>query len=70
MQLCYQQWPSNLQVELYTQCIENAFKVPKKKALSVYVVQSVNRAGWKPETHTKRHASQYGCMPSLLSDED
>jgi hypothetical protein len=26
--------------------------------------------GWvaKPETHTKRQASQHGCLPSMLSD--
>ncbi len=23
-----------------------------------------------PETHTKRKATQHGCLPSLLSDED
>ncbi len=37
---------------------------------NVYIVQTISRAGWKPETHTKRQASQHGCLPSLLGDRD
>jgi hypothetical protein len=25
---------------------------------------------WRPETHTKRQATQHGCLPSLLGDGD
>jgi len=47
-------------------CVSWREQYSDEEALSVIFIQS----SFYPETHTKRPATQHGCLPSLLGDRD
>jgi hypothetical protein len=50
---------------LYGMCLIRTGSLTRNKN-----IQTEEKPGFFPETHTKRQAIQHGCLPNLLGDED